>query len=72
MAITIDKVKAVKKKYENDWLKLPGVVAVGIGLIDDTPGIIISLENLTDSPKLPSSVENIPIKLQESGSIRAQ
>ncbi|MCA1759625.1 MAG: hypothetical protein LC658_07630 [Bacteroidales bacterium] len=63
----------VKQKNEKQWLRLKGVVAVGIGRIEDKPGIIISVENDSDIPhiKIPALVENVPTKIQSVGRIEA-
>lgn len=63
----------VKRNNEKKWLRLKGVVAVGIGRIGEKTGIIISVENENDIPdiKIPSLVENIPIKIQSVGRIEA-
>lgn len=67
--------KALKVKHDNEkkWLRLKGVVAVGIGRIENMPGIIISVENdywLTQN-KIPSFIKNVPIKIQSVGRIEA-
>lgn len=67
--------KALKVKQDNEkkWLRLKGVVAVGIGRIENMPGIIISVENddwLTQN-KIPSFIKNVPIKIQSVGRIEA-
>lgn len=63
----------VKRKNEKKWLRLKGVVAVGIGRIEEKTGIIVSVENdawLTQN-KIPSLVDNVPIKVQSVGRIEA-
>jgi hypothetical protein len=63
----------VKQNHEKNWLRLKGVVAVGIGMVEDKTGIIVSVENdawLTQN-KIPSSVDNVPIKVQTVGRIEA-
>jgi hypothetical protein len=63
----------VKQNHEKKWLRLKGVVAVGIGRIENKPGIIISVENdaWLSQYKIPSSVDNVPIKIQSVGRIEA-
>ena len=63
----------VKKNNEKKWLRLKGVVAVGIGRIEDKPGIIISVENNSNisNLKIPALIENVPIKVQSVGRIEA-
>lgn len=63
----------VKRKNEKKWLRLKGVVAVGIGRIEEKTGIIVSVENdawLTQN-KIPSFIDNVPIKIQTVGRIEA-
>lgn len=63
----------VKRKNEKKWLRLKGVVAVGIGSIENKPGIILSVENddwLTQN-KIPSDIDNVPVKIQTVGRIKA-
>ena len=69
----IEKVRAVKNKYEKEWLGTKGVAAVGIGQIDDKLGIIISTdENINPaSIHIPAFVDGIPVKIQTSGTLRA-
>jgi hypothetical protein len=73
MEIAQKKVAVIKKKYENEWLHLKGVSSVGIGLVNDTVGIIISVEGFEDRVRaqVPSEIEGIPIKIETSGAIRA-
>jgi len=63
----------VKRKNEKKWLRLKGVVAVGIGRIEDKPGIIVSVENdaWLSQNKIPSIIDNVPIKVQITGRIEA-
>lgn len=55
-------------------MTLPGVVAVGIGLVSGgKTGIVVSVaKNLNEiRSKIPSVVEGIPVEVQETGEIRA-
>jgi len=63
----------IKRKNEKKWLRLKGVVAVGIGRIEDKPGIVISVENdaWLSQNKIPSTIDNVPIKVQTVGRIEA-
>jgi hypothetical protein len=63
----------VKRKNEKKWLRLKGVVAVGIGKVGDNIGIIISVENESDIPhiKIPALVDHVPVKIQSVGKIEA-
>lgn len=63
----------VKQNHEKNWLRLKGVIAVGIGMVENKAGIIISVENNSNisNIKIPSSVNNVPIKVQSVGRIEA-
>ena len=73
MADTMENALKVKRKNEKKWLRLKGVVAVGIGKIGDETGIIISVETNYDIPnvKIPSIVAGVPTKIQAVGRIEA-
>lgn len=63
----------VKQDNEKKWLRLKGVVAVGIGSIENKPGIVISVENdaWLSQNKIPSVIDNVPIAVQTAGRIEA-
>lgn len=63
----------VKRKNEKKWLRLKGVVAVGIGRIENNPGIIVSVENdaWLAQNKIPSIIDNVQVKIQTVGRIKA-
>jgi hypothetical protein len=63
----------VKQKNEKKWLRLKGVVAIGIGRIENKPGIVISVENdaWLSQNKIPSVIDDVPIKVQSVGKIEA-
>ena len=63
----------VKRKNEKKWLRLKGVVAIGIGKVGDNIGIIISVENDCDISdiKIPALVDHVPVKIQSVGRIEA-
>lgn len=73
MTDAMKKALIVKRNYEKKWLGLKGVVAVGIGRIDEKTGIIISVEQDSDIPhiKIPPLVDNVPVKIQSVGRIEA-
>lgn len=68
-------IQEVKEQHEARWLKLPGVVSIGIGL---DPGgnqaIIVGVDGLhPDTPaKIPATLEGYPVVVQTIGSIKAQ
>lgn len=70
----LEEIRQIKRKHENDWLKIDGIVAVGIGMTASKKmGIIISTKInpklLTD--KIPSVLQGIPIEMQHTGEIKA-
>jgi hypothetical protein len=68
--------KSAKDKMESDLLKTPGVVGVGIGVSDTDPGHavleIYSKGGTTElSAVLPRSIQSVPVKIIQTGPIRA-
>lgn len=68
-------IQDVKKQYEAHFLKMPGVVSVGIGLNSEgNQAIVVGLEEPhpdTES-SIPATLEGFPVVVQTIGSIRAQ
>ncbi len=68
------KAKKIKEKYEQKWMAIEGVSAVGIGVTGNQMiGIIISV---TENPeeirhKIPAKIKEIPIKIQKTGKFKA-
>lgn len=77
----IERVRAIKTRYENRLLARPGVVSVGVGLrqrkgaLTDEICIVVTvrnkrtLANLPPEEALPVEIEGIPVDVQESGEI---
>ena len=65
----------VKKQHEAQFLKMAGVVSVGIGLDSEgNQAIIVGLDGShpdTES-SIPATLEGFPVVVQTIGSIRAQ
>ena len=65
----------VKKQHEAQFLKMAGVVSVGIGLDSDgNQAIVVGLDGShpdTES-SIPATLEGFPVVVQTIGSIRAQ
>lgn len=74
MPDSISKARQVKLQYESEWMELEGVVAVGIGLIENNTGIIISVKSTPESIRqlIPAEIDGVPIRVEESGEISAQ
>jgi hypothetical protein len=68
------KAKEVKQRYEKGWLAMNGVTAVGIGLVQNEVGIIISVEK--DKAKvqaqIPHEIDGIPTSIRLTGRLNAQ
>ena len=65
----------VKKQHEAQFLKMAGVVSVGIGLDSDgNQAIVVGLDGShpdTES-SIPATLEGFPVVVQTIGSIQAQ
>lgn len=68
------KVKQIKKQHERRWLAINGVVAVGIGKVDNKMGIIISVSGELHKirAEIPGQINGVPIEIQQTGTIEAQ
>lgn len=72
----IEAVRKVKKRYEENFLNIDGVVGMGIGLSETVPGQVV-IEVYTKKPThrmrrvIPETLENIPVKMIETGEIIA-
>jgi len=80
----IERVTEVKRKHEKDLMRLPNVVAVGVGF--RTRGgartgeacIVVSVKakvpasQLKPGQAIPSSIEGVPVDVVETGEIQAQ
>ncbi len=66
-------IKDVLKEHTNDLMAISGVVGTGQGLCDGEPCIkVFVIEKTTElSKKIPHSLEDYPVKVEETGPIRA-
>ena len=67
-------IKAIKQKVEKEWLKIPGVVAVGIGkTARGKAGIIVSVREFSTEVQtmIPADINGIPVEIRISGPIQA-
>ena len=70
----LEKVKKIKRKYEDEWMSYPGVTSVGIGYVQqNTLGIIIGVKGKIDTIRneIPEQIDNIPITVKTIPEIRA-
>lgn len=66
-------IEAVKRKYEHEWLALPGVVSVGIGLNDAGRGVIKVgvAEGECPKPSIPEKVHGYEVVMVYVGQTKA-
>lgn len=66
-------IEQVQADYTDDWMAIPGVEGVALGLLDDTPCIrVFSSKRAEDlRNKIPSVVEGYPVIIEEAGTFRA-
>ena len=70
----IEKIKKIKHNNEHFWRSLPGVVSIGIGLVNTKdPGIIIGVKNKKSSliNEIPSDIEGVPIEIKVVNELKA-
>lgn len=69
-----EKVTAIKQRYEQEWLSLKEVAAIGIGKVADEMGIIISVtENLQKMRRnIPDQIQGVPIRIKKTGEFKTQ
>jgi hypothetical protein len=68
------KIREVKKKYEEEWLSIKEIVGIGIGtLSDENIGIVISVIRLEKGiqEKIPDQIEGVKIEIRETGEFKA-
>lgn len=78
---TMDDVQAIKTRYEDALLSLPGVVGVGVGMRQrggqwtDEVCIVVSVQNkrsedvLDPTEILPREIEGVPVDVLEVGEV---
>ena len=66
-------IEEVLKDRTDEWMALPGVVGTGIGKCDGKPciKILASMKPEELQAKIPSTVENYPVIIEETGNFRA-
>ncbi|HXG00496.1 MAG TPA: hypothetical protein VNL69_06910 [Bacteroidota bacterium] len=70
----IQRVQELKRRYESEWLKLDGVVAVGIGTVSSGAiGLIVSVRAHADAvrARIPERLDDVEIEVRETGELRA-
>ena len=74
MSIPVQNVLKVKRKHEQQWLDIQGVVAVGVGTGESRPAIIVSVERDSEEIRrlIPPLVEDIPVSIKVTGELHAR
>lgn len=67
---TVDQIQA---KYQDRWMRIPGVVGVAIGGTMEKPLIKVLVVKKTRAleQKMPQEAEGYPVVIEETGEIRA-
>lgn len=70
---SMDKIIAVKEKYEDKLLKLPGVISIGIAGSEKEKYIKVLVLAITSDirNKIPNNLEGFKVVVQESSEIKA-
>jgi len=67
-------INEVMEAHVQEWMAIPGVVGVYIGMLDDEKTLCIKVMVIEKTEELarrfPNSVENYPLVLEETGVIR--
>jgi hypothetical protein len=66
-------IEQVQAKYQDRWMRIPGVVGVGIGAANGKMVIKVLVANKTMEleQRIPKEEEDYPIVIEETGEIRA-
>jgi hypothetical protein len=82
-AISVEQVKMIKAKYEQELLSKPNVVGLGVGYrevggqMTDQVGLIVMVRRkvpraqLAPQEVIPAQIEGIPTDVREVGEVRA-
>jgi len=67
----VEKAVKIKEKYQNELLKIPGVVGVGIGLENNEYNIriLVSKDDKELLEKLPEQLEGVNVTVKYVGEI---
>ena len=74
MNVSIETLRRIKNKYEKEWLNIPGVQAIGIGMNKQgEQSIVVTVSKLDEKLKkrFPAEVEGVPVELREGGPFSA-
>lgn len=66
-------IEEVQEEHTDEWMAIPGVEGTAIGLHEGKPCIKIFTSSKTDEvrAKIPSTIENYPVIIEQTGQFRA-
>lgn len=66
-------IERVLDRVTEEWMKVPGVVATGLGVCDGVPCIKVFVTSPPEAlePPIPEEVEGHPVRFEPSGPFRA-
>lgn len=64
-----EQVASIKERYEQKWLALEEVTAIGIGRAGDELGIIVSVRAHPEKVRraIPGRIEGVPVTIRKTG-----
>ncbi|SHE45434.1 hypothetical protein SAMN05443144_101328 [Fodinibius roseus] len=64
----------IKRQYEQKWLAMEEIAAIGIGRAGGETGIIISVTEHPEKVRreIPGRIEGVPIQIKKTGAFNAQ
>jgi hypothetical protein len=66
------KIDSIIKRYAPEWMKLPGVFGVAEGRTPEgRPCVLVLVQDRTKIPRIPDEIEGVPVRFDETDSIRA-
>jgi len=71
--VTFEQVQTIMDRHVADLMKVPGVVGVSIGALEDktwTIQILVKDSEAAGNPKLPKEIEGVPVVVEVTGEIR--
>ncbi len=70
---SMEAIKKVQEKHQQQLMSIPGVVGVGIGAVDDDLVIKVLVERKSPQleKKIPKNLEGFPVVIEETGRFRA-
>jgi hypothetical protein len=69
---SLDTVRTVKRRHEDELMRLPGVVGVAIGQRDGEPVIVVYLRERAERTPGPDTIEGVPVDYLVTGEFTPQ